>query len=277
MIREAWRVLDIGTIVGLIAAIAFFIMALLLAASFHMETVLTVFDLASLLIVLGGTVSSTLIAVSFRRFSTSMKASRVVFNPPTLDPAGAINQIVALANTARKEGVLALEDSAANMEDQFLQKGIMLIVDGTDPELVKGIMETELAYIEERHGDSTNTFELMNGLFPAWGMIGTVVGIIMMLADLGDMDALAASMSLALITTLYGVLFANIWALPFSNKLRQISKEEVLLKTVLIEGMLSIQAGENPRIIEEKLKSFLSPALRDNVGDLDRRSLEAEA
>ena len=269
--------MDIGTIIGLIAAVFLVILALLLAANWDVGVALTVFDAASVVIVVGGTFASTLIAVNLRRFATSMKANSIVFKPPVFDPAGAINQIVGLANTARKEGVLALEDSAANMDDEFLKKGIMLIVDGTDPELVKGIMETELAYIEERHGDSAATLELMNGLFPAWGMVGTVIGLIMMLADLGDADSLAANMSIALITTLYGVLCANVWALPFSNKMKQISKEEVLLKTVLIEGMLSIQAGENPRIIEEKLKSFLAPVLRDNVGEMSGRGMTEEA
>ena len=268
--------MDLGTLLGLIAAAFLVVLALMIAANWDVGVALTVFDAASVLIVVGGTFASTFIAVSIKRFLTSMKASAVVFKPPTLDPAGAINQIVGLANTARKEGVLALEDSAANMEDEFLKKGIMLIVDGTDPELVKGIMETELAYIEERHGDAAATYELMNGLFPAWGMVGTVIGLIMMLADLGDADSLAANMAIALITTLYGVLCANIWALPFSNKMKQISKEEVLLKTVLIEGMLSIQAGENPRIIEEKLKSFLAPVMRDNVGEVSGRGLASE-
>ena len=225
-----------------------------------------VFDLRSIIIVLGGGMGAAMASAPFPTFKAAMKAAKVVFKPPTVDPAEGINQIVALANTARKEGVLALEDSAAAMEDEFLKKGIMLIVDGTDPELVKGIMETELAYIEERHSDIAGVYENLAGLFPAWGMIGTLIGLVLMLADLDDMEALAGNMAVALITTLYGSVLANAWAGPFGIKLKQVNKEEMLMKTVLIEGMLSIQAGENPRIIEEKLKSFLAPTLRGDVG-----------
>jgi len=224
-------------------------------------------DIPSIIIVGVGGAGSALMSTSVENFTAAMKALKIAFGPPVIDPAAAINQIVVLANTARKEGVLALEDSASSMEDEFLKKGIMLIVDGTDPELVKGIMETEASYIDERHAEVAGVWDALNGFFPAWGMIGTLVGLIIMLADLTDMDALASSMGIALITTLYGSLFANAIAGPFAQKLKNINGKEVLLKTVLIEGMLSIQAGENPRIIEEKLKSFLAPMLRDSVGE----------
>ena len=243
-----------------------FIAGVIAGAWPNMETAGWMWDFTAVIIVLGGAMGAAMASSPLPIFISAMKAMRIVFSPPTVDPAEGINQIVALANTARKEGVLALEDSAAAMEDEFLKKGIMLIVDGTDPELVKGIMETELSYIEERHGDIAGVFDNLNGLFPAWGMIGTLIGLILMLADLDDMEALASGMAVALVTTLYGSLLANAWAGPFANKLKQVNKEEMLMKTVLIEGMLSIQAGENPRIIEEKLKSFLSPISRQDVG-----------
>ena len=255
-----------GTLIGLVLAVVFVSTTIMMAVHFDILVAFGSFiDPPSAILVIGGTFASAMIAVKFETFKTSMRAGRIVFRPPVLDPASAINQIVGLANTARKEGVLALEDSAAAMEDEFLKKGIMLIVDGTDPDLVKGIMETELSYLEERHGGVAATYDSMAGFAPAWGMCGTLIALIVMLNDL-DGDTLGPNMAMALITTFYGMLVANVWATPFSNKLKQVSKEEVLLKTVLIEGMLSIQAGENPRIIEEKLKSFLAPATRGNVG-----------
>lgn len=258
--------MDKGTLIGLVLGFGAFLFGLIMGAWPNMILMGMMFDFRSIVIVLGGGLGSAMISAPFATFVAAMKASKVVFKPPVLDPAEAINKIVGLANTARKEGVLALEDSVAAMEDEFLKKGIMLIVDGTDPELVKGIMETELAYIEERHSDISGVYDNLAGLLPAWGMIGTLIGLVLMLGDLDDMEALAGSMAIALITTLYGSVFANVWAGPFANKLKQVNKEEMLLKTVLIEGMLSIQAGENPRIIEEKLKSFLAPTLRGDVG-----------
>ena len=258
--------MDKGTLIGLILGFSAFLVGLVLGAWPDLVLMGMMFNLESIIIVLVGGIGSAMASTKFDTFKAAMKAMKVVFKPPVINPADGINQIVSLANTARKEGVLALEDSAAAMTDEFLKKGIMLIVDGTDPELVKGIMETELSYIEERHGDIAGVFDNLNGLLPAWGMIGTLIGLILMLADLEDMDALAGNMSVALITTLYGSVFANVWAGPFATKLKQINNEEMLMKTVLIEGMLSIQAGENPRIIEEKLKSFLAPTMREVVG-----------
>jgi chemotaxis protein MotA len=258
--------LELGSLIGIIAAFVFLIMNMYLSASGDIVALAAFINAPSVVLVFGGSFASTMISVPLDRFIKTMKANAIVFKPPTYDPAAAINKIVALANIARKEGVLALEDSASNMDDEFLKKGIMLIVDGTDPELVKGIMETELNYIDERHVEIASTFEFMGMVAPAWGMCGTLVGLILMLRNLSDSDALGPAMSMALITTLYGSVVANIWCNPFANKLKLFSKEEILLKTVLIEGMLSIQAGENPRIIEEKLQSFLAPALRGGVG-----------
>jgi chemotaxis protein MotA len=218
------------------------------------------------MVVIGGSFASGFISMKFKNLITAIKAIGITFRPPVLDPAAAIDTIVQLANTARKEGVLALEESAANMGDQFLKKGIMLIVDGTDPELVKGIMETELGYTDERHSGIAGLFENLAAYAPSWGMIGTMIGLILMLGDLNDVDTLGPMMSIALITTFYGCIMANFLFNPIAAKLRDISKEEILFRTVMVEGMLSIQAGENPRIIEEKLKSFLAPALRGGVG-----------
>jgi len=258
--------LEIGTLVGLIAGLIFIVTSIFITSEGDITRIGEFLHGPSGMIVLGGTIASGLIGVKIKNFLGSFRATGVTFKPPVLDPAAAIDTIVQLANTARKEGVLALEESATNMGDQFLKKGIMLIVDGTDPELVKGIMETELGYTDERHSGVAGFFENLGTYAPSWGMIGTLIGLILMLQALDDPDNLGPAMAIALITTLYGCILANFFFNPIANKLKDISKEEILFRTVMVEGMLSIQAGENPRIIEEKLKSFLAPALRGAVG-----------
>ena len=266
--------MDLGSIIGVVGGFFFLIISIFITANWNVPTVIAFVSPASALIVFGGIFASTVFAVKFDKFLEAMKSVGIVFRPPVLDPAASIDKIVALANTARKEGVLALEESTEVMDDPFLKKGIMLVVDGTDPELVKGIMETELAYIDERHLDTAATFEYMGSQGPAWGMIGTIIGLILMLMELSDPSSLGPKMSVAFVTTFYGSVLANLIFIPIANKMKLVSSEEILLKTVLIEGMLSIQAGENPRIIEEKLKSFLAPVLRDKVGMAKAREVD---
>lgn len=143
----------------------------------------------------------------------------------------------------------------------------MLIVDGTDPELVRNILETELVFIQGRHKDVQGFWAKLGEMGPAWGMIGTLIGLVNMLQKLEDPSTIGPAMAVALLTTMYGSMFANLFCIPFENKLKVRSSAEVLLKEVMIEGLLSIQAGENPRVIEEKLKAFLAPALRAGIGE----------
>jgi len=223
-------------------------------------------DAPSVMLTVGGTVAATLISFPMPVLARAMKSIGLIFQAPKSDPGAIIENIVKLANIARKEGVLALEESANSMEDKFLQKGVMLIVDGTDPELVRNIMETELAYIDERHGGNIKVWDTIASLAPAWGMMGTLIGLILMLGSMSDPGALGPAMATTIITTFYGSIMANLIAIPTATKLKHYSDQELFLKTVQIEGMLSIQGGENPRIIEEKLKAFISPVLRESVG-----------
>ena len=185
---------------------------------------------------------------------------------PVNDTGGAIRKIIELSNVARKEGLLALEEQARAMDDAFMQKGIMLIVDGTDPELVRGIMETELVSIDGRHRGNIGFWDNLGGMGPAWGMIGTLIGLVMMLYHMDDVSTLGPNMAVALLTTFYGSVLANWLCAPVANKLKAINDGEMHVKEIMVEGLLSIQAGENPRVIEEKLKSFLSPDARGNLG-----------
>ena len=214
-------------------------------------------DLPSIIIVVGGSLTSAIVGFSFKEIASLPKSMSLLFSGKKLDPQTAINSIITLANLARKEGLLALEEASKTIDDSFLQKGILLVVDGTDPELVKGILEAEINALEGRHFRGAAMYDHIANMAPAFGMAGTVVGLVAMLAALDDPSALGAGMATCLITTLYGSMVANIFFIPMAGKLRHASTVEVSYREMLLEGMLSIQAGENPRIIEEKLYSFL--------------------
>ena len=256
--------MELSSVLGLVLGFVFIMLGMLIGASFEVGKLRVFVDYPSVMITCGGTIAGMLISYTIPQCINGIKGMGNIFRPPDNNPASAIGEIINLANLARREGILALEEGAQTMEDQFLKKGIMLIVDGTDPELVRSILETELTYIETRHGNVKGFWDKTAAMAPAWGMIGTLIGLVQMLADL-DPDTLGANMAVALLTTLYGSVIANYIATPIANKLENFNAEEMLVKEVLIEGILSIQAGENPRIIEEKLKSFFSPALREKV------------
>lgn len=220
-------------------------------------------DVPSLLITFGGSFTCMItMQPSLKAFAAKMATFKVVIKPPVYNDIETINNIIALSNTARKEGLLALEEAATGIDDEYLKKGILLIVDGTDPELVRSILETELNSIDERHMDAIGFWDKLSAMGPAWGMIGTLIGLVNMLKDLNDVTTIGPNMAVALITTFYGSLLANWFCIPVVNRLKDINTSEMKTKEIVIEGLLSIQAGENPRVIEEKLKSFLKPVHR---------------
>ena len=220
-------------------------------------------DAPSALITFGGSISAVLMQYNLNGFIEGMKSFTLIFKMPTFDTAGIIQKIIDLSNVARKEGLLSLEEAAAELDEPFLKKGILLVVDGTDPELVRAIMETELVSIEDRHKAKIGFWEALGSMGPAWGMIGTLVGLVDMLNNMEDASAIGPAMAVALITTLYGSLLANWICIPTAAKLKANNSAEIVIKEIMIEGLLSIQAGENPRVIEEKLKSFLAPKDRE--------------
>lgn len=261
--------MDIASIIGLVLGFGLFIFGCVVDSSFHVNfgTLENFVDLPSAIITFGGTLSAMITSNSLSGFVNNIKGAKRVFSVPKNDEAAIIRQIIDLSNVARKEGLLALEESANNLEDEFMKKGILLIVDGTDPELVRNILDTELINVDTRHKNVIGFWKNMAALGPAWGMIGTLVGLINMLKDLNDPDSIGPNMAVALVTTLYGSLLANWLSTPIANKLTAYNDAEITMKEVMIEGLLSIQAGENPRVIEEKLKSFLSPKARKGVSD----------
>ena len=222
-------------------------------------------DIPSVLITIGGTFMCVLASNSMKEFVKGIKYFVFILKEPKVDEAAVIHQIIDLSNIARKEGLLALEESANSLEDDFMKKGILLIVDGTDPELVRNILETELVNIDARHKKLIGFWKQVGAMGPAWGMIGTLIGLVNMLKNLSDPDTIGPNMSVALVTTLYGSMLANWISSPVATKLSTNNDIEIMMKEVMVEGLLSIQAGENPRVIEEKLKSFLSPTARNQM------------
>lgn len=258
--------MDLASIIGLV--LAFFLMIFGMAnGDFGIAALPWFLDVPSILITFGGTFGSVLASCTMQGFLSGLKSIKLIFKVPELDSIGTIRQIIDLSNVARKEGLLALEESANALEEPFMKKGILLIVDGTDPELVRGILEAELMNIDTRHQKNIGFWKQVGSMGPAWGMIGTLIGLILMLKNLSDPDSIGPTMATALVTTYYGSVLANWLSGPIATKLTLFNDDEIQLKEIMIEGLLSIQAGENPRVIEEKLKSFLAPGVRDRLAE----------
>lgn len=257
--------MDIASIIGLIACLGLMIFGMVFGKSF--ATVASFLHAPSALITFGGALCCIMASYSMQAFVGGLKSITLIFKTSAMNVPEIIQKIIDLSNVARKEGLLSLEEAASDIDDEFLKKGILLIVDGTDPELVRAIMETELVSVEGRHKEKIGFWENLGAMGPAWGMIGTLIGLILMLKDLSDLAAVGPNMATALITTFYGSVLANWICAPVATKLKGKNDEEMMVKEIEIEGLLSIQAGENPRVIEEKLKSFLAPADRGSSGD----------
>ncbi len=252
--------MDIASILGLV--ICFVMILVGIATSGGLQSIPSYIDIPSIFITFGGAFSCVLAGSTLKDFLAGIKSFGLIFKVPEDDTTDMILKIIDLSNVARKEGLLALEEAAGDIEDDFMRKGILLIVDGTDPELVRAIMETELVSMDSRHKSMIGFWDQVAAMGPAWGMIGTLVGLVNMLNNMSDAAAIGPNMAVALITTLYGSLLANWICAPVSSKMKTRNEAEIMRREIMIEGLLSIQAGENPRVIEEKLKSFMAPTER---------------
>jgi len=249
--------MDLGTTVGIVFGFAMLLLAIQLSGG------LTFFiNLPSLMLVVGGTVASTLITFPVGRVLGVMNVVRNAFLTRDQDPNETIENLVQFAEKARREGILSLESAIEEANDDFLKSGIRLAVDGVEPELIKDILDTELAFIEDRHKMGQAIFNTMATYAPAFGMIGTLIGLVAMLQAMEDPSTIGPAMAVALLTTLYGAVMANVVFLPIAGKLKNRTAEEMLIKEITIEGIMSIQSGDNPRIVKQKLQAFLSPKLR---------------
>lgn len=220
-------------------------------------------DIPSVMITLGGAIGATIISNPGERLKAVGGALRSVFLFREPDLVGMVQMITSFAEKARREGLLSLEADVAEVESDFMRKAIQLVVDGTDPELVRAILDTEIGVFEDRHSANKTVFDNLAEFGPSFGMIGTLIGLIAMLGNLADVSALGPGMAVALITTMYGSMLANMFAIPTSKKLAARSAQEVKAMELMVEGILAIQAGENPRIVEEKLKVYLPPRMRE--------------
>lgn len=254
--------MDIATIVGLAAAFGLIVWSILLGGSLSGFV-----DMPSIAVVVGGTLGALLINFPLPRMIGLAGVFKKAFLFAQDDPQEVIGKIVKYAERARREGMLALEEDSENEQDPFLRKGLRLAVDGTDPQLLEKILETDVEQIENRHSDGAKVLSSGGTFAPAFGMIGTLIGLVNMLSSLEDPTQIGAGMATALITTFYGAVLANAFFLPMAGKLETRSREEMLNKGMIIEGIMAIQSGDSPRIVEEKLKSFLSPSLRKKVED----------
>lgn len=263
--------MDVASLIGIGSGIALMAIAIWLGGSAR-----AFFNLPSVMITFGGTIAGTLIAHPLPQLLEVVRVVKHAFVSREPDYAELINNMVSMAQKARREGLLALEEQVQESQDAFLKKAVELVVDGTDPELTRDILEKELKCVEERHRSGQRIFETMGALAPAFGMIGTLIGLIQMLRTLDDPSKIGSGMATALVTTLYGAIAANLVFIPIAKKLRSRSADEVFLKHLTIEGILAIQAGQNPRLIEDRLKGFIPPKDRPRVGK-KAAAVQAEA
>lgn len=264
--------MDIATIVGSLLGIVLIVISILLEGELS-----TFWSASSVMIVVGGVLASTLINYPLSSVIGVLKVIKIAFTEKTERPLELIENLVLMAQKARREGLLALDSEIEEIDDDFLKKGIQLVIDGTDPELVRNIMETEIEMMEDRHSIGANILESMGASAPAYGMLGTVIGLILMLKNIDDPSSLGPGMAVALITTFYGSLLANLIFTPLSGKLKLRSREEALNKEIIVEGILSIQAGENPLIVAEKMKAFLNPKDKELLEKRKEEGLSNEA
>ncbi len=252
--------MDIATLVGLISGVTLVVVSILMGGNPGVF-----WSSSSVVIVMGGTLAATLINFPLGDVLSVMNTVKNAFFHKDVPPESLIPRLVSFATIARREGILALESHASEAEDEFLEKSVQLAIDGTAPELIKDILTTELAFMEDRHAMGQSILMAMGTFAPAFGMIGTLIGLVQMLATLDDPSKIGEGMAVALLTTLYGALLANMVFLPGAGKLKVRTSNELLAKELVIEGILSIQSGDNPRVVEQKLKAFVSPAVRRQV------------
>ena len=256
--------MDPATIGGVAAGLGFILMSMILGGS----GLAIYINIPSILMVIGGSFAAVMVSNPLPRVLGIMRYINIVIRVPNNELQRTIQNLVSFAEKARREGLLALEDDAEEVGDEFLRKGIRLVVDGTDPEIIKTVLYTEVDQIESRHETGIKIFQDWGKFAPAFGMIGTLAGLIAMLANLDDPDAIGSGMALALITTMYGSIFANAVLIPFASKLEDRNKEERLLQDIMVEGILSIQAGDNPTILKQKLLSFLDPRMKEEMSEV---------
>jgi len=256
--------MDIATVAGLLMAFCMMAGSLLVMGMEGKGSVnyAAFIDPPAIMMVIGGGIGVGLVGFPLRNVLGLPKVLLKVFfhKPENLNHL--IEQLVGLAETARRDGLLALESKAAQIEDPFIDLGIQMAVDGTRPEVIQEVMRTEISSMSGRHREQKKILELIGRCGPAFGMIATLLGLVLMLGNLSDPDSIGPSMAVALIGTLYGALMANLVCIPFTEKLALRSHEEAMAKEIVLRGIMAIQSGDNPRTVQQKLNTYLPPKLR---------------
>ena len=264
--------MDLATIIGIVSGIGCILFGILLGSSLS-----TFINVPSFLTTVGGTVAATLMSFPLPEVLKMFKVAIKVIKTGEYNTSGMIYSLVSYAEKARQSGLLSLESEVENVPDEFLKTGMRLIIDGTDPDEIRDTLETELACLSSRHKRAQDLFLTLAKYSPAFGMIGTLIGLIAMLKTMSDPSTIGPSMALSLITTFYGSIMANMIFTPIAGKLKTRTADEVLVKQAIIEGMIMIQAQSNPRFIRQKLVVFLPPDMRDTISEKKgKRSLEYE-
>lgn len=260
--------MDFATIIGIVLAFA----ALAISAYIGDVDVRIIFArYEAFILVFGGTVGATLVSFPLKTFLRGVtQGFRIAFTEPVYHEREVIATLVSFAEKARREGLLALENEAAALEDEFLRKGIQLVIDGRDTDIIRKILETEVLFVQERMSKAEAVFMTMGGFSPTLGIIGTVLGLIAMLKGLGELSGsgnvagkLGVATAQAFVATFFGISLANLLWLPIATKVKERGGQMLLMREIMIEGILSIQAGDNPRLLEEKLHAFLDPTERE--------------
>ncbi len=253
--------MDIASIIGIVGGAAMIVMSVVTSGG----TMGGILDIPSAAMTIGGSYFAMFIAAPLKKALGMFKIMGRAFKIPDFGEKNLVTTMQALSEKARREGILALEDGLDDLEDPFMKMGLRFVVDGTDANIIRAIMENEMNQIEARHMEWIGLINAWAGFAPGFGMMGTVVGLIGMLNNLEDKSSLGPNMAVALITTLYGSMMANWLITPFATKLLAHNAQEMRSKEMIIEGILSIQTGENPRIMAQKLLSYLDPVTRKAI------------
>ena len=249
--------MDLATVIGFVATCALLIVAILIGGPLG-----PFIDYASIAVVIGGTAGAIFIGYPGAQVKSAMKAGKFALKPNSYPPAETVKLLQELSTTARSEGLLSLEAAAEDAQDPFLKRGLQLMADGQDQETVESVLYGEMDKIDERHKVNIDVWDGIGSYAPAMGMIGTLIGLVQMLQNMSDPAAIGPAMAVALLTTFYGSLIANLIGIPVANKLKLRNKEEVAHMELIVAGLVSILMGENPRFLVERLNATLAPEHR---------------
>ena len=252
---------DLATLLGILVATGLVVSSILLGGSGSWFI-----NYPSLMIVFGGTLGATLINYPLADLVSVLKVTKNAFRHQSYNPISLIPKMVHFAKKARREGILSFEAQLKEIDDPFLVRCMQMAIDGMEAESIENVLNTEIMWLEERHRLGAEIYSTMGTFAPAVGMLGTIIGLVQMLMQMTDPAAIGAPMAVALLTTFYGTLLANLLFLPISGKLRVRSRQEILAKQMVLQGILAIQAGDNHHIVEQKLKAFISPKARMTEG-----------